>query len=277
VTEVVPHSEDGYGWSMDDSARLRAEIERRAAKRAATPRAPINQVVSDLARKRGVDPQLLDMSNPANRTRADQLLADKEAQLHRERIERQAGILLSRLPVIYRNATLPHTEWARGAVEWLRDFRAARKSGAVPPGLTIMGPKGSGKTWTSAALARILLLEDTIPVTFTTVQEMIDAVKPTSGHGLDVDMIQFELAPILVLDDFGAERRTDFAMDQLMRLSNARSGNGRPTIITTNLLGEQIWSLYDDRIVDRLFGGHKLLVVNTSSRRSVPFAPKERP
>lgn len=277
MTEVVPHSEDGYGWSMDDSARLRAEVDRRAARRAVTPRAPITQVVSDLARRQGVDPTLLDMSNPANRARADQLLADKETELHRERTERQAEILVSRLPAIYRNATLPATDWARVAVEWLRDFRAARASGAVPPGLTIMGPKGGGKTWTAAALARILLTEDTIPVTFTTVADMIEAVKPSSGSGLDVDMVQYELAPVLVLDDLGAERRTDFAMDQLNRLANARASNGRPTIVTTNLFGEHIWSLYDERMVDRLFGGHKLLVVNGTSRRNVPFAPKARP
>lgn len=260
---------------MDDSARLRAEVERRAVKRAATSRAPIDQVVSNLARKQGVDPSLLDMSNPANRARADQLLADKEAQLHRDRIDRQAEILVSRLPSIYRDARLPATDWARDAVSWLRDFRAARSSGTVPPGLTIMGPKGTGKTWTAAALARILLTEDTIPVTFTTVQDMIDAVKPSSGHGLDVDMVQYELAPLLVLDDFGAERRTEFALDQLMRLANARASNGRPTIVTTNLLGEQIWSTYDERIVDRLFGGHKLLVITGASRRNVPFAPRE--
>jgi len=261
---------------MDDSARLRAEVERRASKRAATPRAPISQVVANLAaRHGGVDPATIDMTNPANRQRADQLLAAKEAELHRERIERQAEILASRLPAIYRNARIPDEPWADAVLAWLAEFRKARATGAVPPGLVLMGPKGTGKTWTAAAIARILLTEDSIPVTFSTAQEFVDSVKP-SHDGLDMDMLQFELAPVLVLDDFGAERETDFQGDRLMKLSQSRAANGRPNIITTNLFGENIWARYDERVVDRLFGGTRLVYVTGKSRRNVPFDPPRR-
>jgi len=270
MTAVVPHSDNGYGWGMDDSARLRAEVEKRAAKRAATPRAPIAEVVAGLARKQGVDPRLLDMTNPANRERADRLLADKEAQLQRDRIERQAEILASRLPAIYRTAHIPDAPWADAVLQWLADFRAARAAGMVPPGLVLMGPKGTGKTWTAAALTRILLSEDAIPVTFCTVQEFIDSVKP-SHDGLDMDMVQFELAPLLTLDDFGAERLMDFGLDRLMKLAQSRAANGRPNIITTNLNGQAIRDRYDDRIVDRLFGGMRLVYITGESRRNVPF------
>jgi len=270
MTSVVPHSDNGYGWGMDDSARLRAEVERRAARRAAASRAPIAQVVADLARRQGVDPTLLDMTKPDNRRRADQLLAAKEAELQRERVERQAEILASRLPSIYRNAHIPDEPWADAVLAWLVEFREARADGAVPPGLVLMGPKGTGKTWTAAALTRILLTEDSIPVTFATVQEFVDSVKP-SHDGLDMDMVQFELAPLLVLDDFGMERQTEFSHDRLMKLSQSRSHNGRPTIVTTNLLGENIRARYDERIVDRLFGGMRLVYITGGSRRNVPF------
>lgn len=268
--DLVPHSDNGYGWSMDDSARLRAEIERRAAKRATPPRAPIDQVVADFARRQGVDPALLDMSKAENRQRADQLLADKEAQLHRDRLDRQAEILVSRLPAEYQNARFPDEPWVLDVLEWLRAYRAARETGDVPPTLTLMGPVGTGKTWTAAALARILLTEDSVPVTFITTQQMIDAVKPATG-GLDVDMMQFELAPVLVLDDFGAERLTEWAIDQLYRLAHHRSHNGRPCIITTNLDGPDIRKRYNERLIERLFGGSKLVRITGDSRRRLPF------
>lgn len=267
---LVPHSDNGYGWSMDDSARLRAEVERRAAKRAVPLRAPIEQVVADMARRQGMDPALLDMSKPENRKRGDQLLADKEAQLVRDRLERQAEILVSRLPAEYQNARFPDEPWVDDVLAWLLTYRNCRKSGAVPPTLTLMGGLGTGKTWTAAALARILLIEDSVPVTFVTSQQLIDAVKPATG-GLDVDMMQFELAPVLVLDDFGAERLTEWAVDQLYRLAHHRSHNGRPCIITTNLDGPDIRKRYNERLIERLFGGSQLVRVTGASRRKLPF------
>ena len=255
---------------MDDSARLRVEVERRAAKRASTPRAPIAKVVADMARRQGIDPGLLDMTKPENRERGDQLLAAKEAQLVRDRLERQAEILVSRLPAEYQHAQFPDEPWIDDVLMWLHTYRQCRTTGAAPPSLTLMGGLGTGKTWTAAALARILLVEDSVPVTFVTSQQLIDAVKPASG-GLDVDMMQFELAPVLVLDDFGAERLTEWATDQLYRLAHHRSHNGRPCIITTNLDGPDIHKRYNQRLIERLFGGSKLVRVTGASRRKLPF------
>lgn len=267
---LVPHSDNGYGWSMDDSARLRANVARRAEQRAVNSRAPINQVVADMARRQGVNPALLDMTKPENRQRADQLLADKAAQLRRDRLQRQADILVSRLPAEYQNARLPDEPWIDDVLAWLAGYRKARETGARPSTLTLMGPVGTGKTWTAAALARIILTEDSVPVTFVTTQQLIDAVKPAQG-GLDVDMVQFELAPLLVLDDFGAERLTEWAIDQLYRLAHHRSHNGRPCIITTNLDGQDIRKRYNERLIERLFGGSQLVRVTGVSRRTTPF------
>jgi hypothetical protein len=232
---------------MDDSARLRAEVERRAAKHAVTPRAPIAEVVADMARRQGVDPALLDMSNPENRERGDQLLADKEAQLRRAHRERQAEILVSRLPAEYQHARFPNEPWVKDVLGWLHRYREARKTGRAPVTLTLMGPVG-----------------------FLTTQQLIDAVKPANG-GLDVDMMQFELAPVLVLDDFGGERLTEWAADQLHRLSHSRSHNGRPCIITTNLDGQGIRKRYNERLIERLFGGSELVRITGPSRRQLPF------
>lgn len=256
---------------MSDSERLRSEVERRAALRAtAARRAAVEHTVTDMARRQGVNPRLLDMSKAENRERADQLLADKERQLHADRLQRQADILVSRLPAEYQNARIPDEAWAIDVVRWLRDYREARAAGTVPATLTLMGSVGTGKTWVAAALARILLVEDSVPVAFVTAQQLIDAVKP-AHNGLDVDMAQFELSPVLVLDDFGAERLTEWAEDQLYRLAHHRSHNGRPCIITTNLDGATIRKRYNDRLIERLFGGSKLVHITGASRRVLPF------
>lgn len=41
--------------------------------------------------------------------------------------------------------------------------------------------------------------------------------------------------PLLILDDFGMERQTEYALEQVFNVIDARYRSGRPLIITTNL------------------------------------------
>jgi DNA replication protein DnaC len=289
MTSLETHMQDGYGWCMDDSARLRAEVERRAELRVPR-RVPVQDVIRTMATneatRRGIDPAEFfnRINDPA---RGDQLLAEAEQRIHRERLARQADILLRRLPHQYRDADFPHTEFGREARAWLEEYRAWQRSrsGNTPPpsarraagalpdaprSLVILGETGTGKTWTACAIARALLVEDTIPVTLVTVAEMLAELRPAVG-GLDVDMAQFALAPVLILDDLGMERPTEWVAEQLYRLAHERSHNGRPTIITSNLTGAQIKERYDVRTVQRLFGGARLIQIAGESRREMPF------
>lgn len=253
----------GEDWTMDDSERLRAEVARRAERDAARPRPNANNVtdlVLRLAAKHGVDPSRL-------RPATDEEMAAKERELHQERLAKQAEILLRRLPAQYRNADMPRTDFGLLAMQWLRDYRA----GARQP-LLINGPTGTGKTWVACALARMLLVEDTLPVTFITASDFLDALRPSARiPGVDPDMMQYALAPVLFLDDLGTEKLTEWSEEQLHRLAHERSHNGRPTVVTSNLTGEQIRARYDIRIVERLFGGGKLITIAGESRRPMPF------
>jgi DNA replication protein DnaC len=41
--------------------------------------------------------------------------------------------------------------------------------------------------------------------------------------------------PLLILDDFGMERQTEYALEQIFNVIDARYRSGKPLIITTNL------------------------------------------
>lgn len=249
---------------MDNSERLRSEVARRA-ERDAVRAQPIANNVTDLvlrmAAKHGVSPANL-------RPATDAEMDAKEREIHRERIERQAEILVSRLPSQYQRAELPRTDFGAVAMAWLKRYRAGERGGLV-----ILGPTGTGKTWVAAALARLLLVEDTIPVTFITVPDFLEALRPSSRvPGVDPDMMQYALAPVLALDDLGAEGPLSaWGEEQLLRLAHERNHNGRPTIVTSNMTGPEIRERYNDRIVERLFAGSTLISLSGKSLRPMPF------
>lgn len=253
----------GDDWSMNDSERLRSEVARRAERDAARPR-PVADNVTDLvlalARKHAKDPSTI-------RPATDEEMATQERKMHRERIERQADILVRRLPAHYRSAEVPRTDFGVLAMQWLIEHRAGD-----PKGLVILGPTGTGKTWVAAALARQLLVEDTVPVSFTTVADFLEALRPSARvSGVDPDMMQYALAPVLVLDDLGMEKLTEWGEEQLHRLAHERNHNNRTTIVTSNLTGPQIRERYDQRTVERLFSGSKLITIAGASRRPMPI------
>jgi DNA replication protein DnaC len=269
---VATPGKDGYGWRMSDSERLRAEVERRANARLPR-RVPVLDVIAEMAQKeaarRGIDPRefLAKITDPE---RGDRLLAEAEVNLHRERLARQADILLARLPSKYRDATFPRTDFGREAKAWLDQYRATRRARRSMHNLVILGGTGTGKTWTACAIARALLAEDAVPVTVTTVADFLAALRPAVA-GMDVDMLQFTTTPVLVLDDLGMERLTEWGAEQLYRLADERSRNDRPVIVTSNLTGEQIKAQYDRRTVERLFGGAQLIQISGDTRRPMPF------
>jgi DNA replication protein DnaC len=61
--------------------------------------------------------------------------------------------------------------------------------------------------------------------------------------------------PLLIIDDLGVERGTDFALEQVYAVVNERYKSGLPLIVTTNLAISEIREAQDeahDRIFSRL-------------------------
>ncbi len=108
--------------------------------------------------------------------------------------------------------------------------------------LVLYGGKGNGKTHLAAAAANHLIAQGR-PVLLLNVPEFLDWLRESYSHSSFEDTEEsfsqrFELvrdAPVLILDDLGAESDTPWANEKLYILLNYRLEMGLPTMITSNL------------------------------------------
>lgn len=137
------------------------------------------------------------------------------------------------------------------AHKYVENFDVMRKKGK---GLLLFGSVGTGKTFISACIANALIdqgyscmvtnfarLTNTIQGMFDGKQDYLDRLNRFS---------------LLVIDDLGSERDTEFMGEIVQNIIDGRSRAGLPLIITTNLSSEELKNPSDirrQRIYSRLF------------------------
>ena len=116
-------------------------------------------------------------------------------------------------------------------------FQAARNFASAPQGwLTLCGGTGSGKTHLAVAIAREQLRKSS-PVMFASVPELMDrlrhAYEPDSSISYMRLLDDIKNAPLLILDDLGRERRSDWAKEMVFQIMVHRDNLHLPTVITS--------------------------------------------
>lgn len=127
----------------------------------------------------------------------------------------------------------------------------------------LLGTVGVGKTHTACALAREAWNAGS-RIWFTPIVELLDLLRPTG----DSDALQRATnVDVLILDDLGGERPTDWTGERLYAIVNRRWLEQRPTIVTSNLAPDELEKAVGPRVFSRLYHDALRLTIGGHDRR----------
>jgi DNA replication protein DnaC len=128
---------------------------------------------------------------------------------------------------------------------------------ASPPWLFMEGGMGRGKTHLSAAIAHTLIDRGEV-VMFRVVPRLLKWFQASFNLKEKSDQDDYQTrfdevcnAPVLILDDFGAHKDSEWARQELFTLLNHRYSRNLRTVISTNLSIQEVEPRVQDRILDK--------------------------
>lgn len=121
-------------------------------------------------------------------------------------------------------------------------------------GILFYGDVGRGKTFYAGCIAN-MLLDKGVPVIMTNISALITAMSINHGQNKAKILNSISNIPLLVLDDFGVERNSEYALEKIEEIIDTRYRSGKPLIVTTNLNQKDFENIEDlryKRIYDRI-------------------------
>jgi DNA replication protein DnaC len=191
----------------------------------------------------------------------------------------------SRIPLRYRSCKFSNYE--PKTVNQLRALYECREFFYLFPfvkrGILLYGPPGTGKTHLASATLRNIIEYKGLRGLFYDFRTLLIDIKTTFDRNeSSYEVLEPVLkTPLLVIDDVGAERNTEWAKDILATIINYRYVNSLPTIITTNLrfdisTDESFVSKFDERTESRIYEMCKIIKVDGNDRRKESSLQKYR-
>ena len=162
--------------------------------------------------------------------------AEDEARERMQQIDRlkSAGIQERHL-LDWRFDVAEDTDTIRWAKNYVANWKKVR---AENLGLLLWGDVGTGKSFAAACIANALL-EQATPVLMTNFSKILNQMGTMYTEERYQYIASFNHYPLLIIDDLGIERSTEYAKEQVYAVIDERYKANLPLIITTNLtIGE---------------------------------------
>lgn len=121
-------------------------------------------------------------------------------------------------------------------------------------GLLLYGTVGTGKTFYSACISNYLI-DQGYRVLMTNFARLTNILQGKQYSDKQEYIDNLNRYSLLVIDDLGAERKSEYMQEQVFNIIDARYRSGLPMIITTNLTLSELFETKDlgySRIYDRI-------------------------
>lgn len=194
--------------------------------------------------------------------------------------ERRRRLMLEslQLPEVYRDALIKNIENVGNIIHVKLALETAsneRLGGAAveKPGVFLTGSVGAGKTLLTAAHFRRFVWKG-LPARWIRMVDLLSLIRQTyapRSKVTDGDVIStmsyYATAGVLMIDDIGAERSTDWVVDKLYDLIDRISGAKGCLWLTSNLTFDELEGMYGERVVDRIVGLCRPILLEAPSYR----------
>ena len=136
-------------------------------------------------------------------------------------------------------------------------------------GLLLWGDVGTGKSFFAGCIANALL-EQGIPVLMTNFSRILNSLSGMYSDEKNQFIDNLNRYSLLIIDDLGIERSTEFALEQVFNIIDSRYRSKLPLIVTTNMTLDELKHPQDSarsRIYDRVLERCVPLKINNQNIR----------
>ena len=142
---------------------------------------------------------------------------------------------------------------------------------ASSTGLLLWGDVGTGKSYIAGCIANALL-DKGVPVIMTNFARRLNKLTDMYSGDRNAYIDSFKKYPLMIIDDLGMERDSEFAREQVFSVIDSRYRSQLPMIVTTNLSLEELKDTTDlpkARIYDRVLERCLPIKVNEQNIREL--------
>ncbi|MFI6986089.1 ATP-binding protein [Embleya sp. NPDC050154] len=203
--------------------------------------------INRVLRTAGIDPTTLATTDP-------------DAFTPLGRVRSAVDVTEAKLPARYRDAVTDHPDviaWTREVVTQAR-AEATRLDRPMPsvslgPSLMLLGITGVGKTHQIHGAIRLIAAHGVFPrAILTSAADLYASLRPRHNVDSETEYRRYADAGLLVVDDLGAAKHSEWVEEINYRLINHRYDRGAVTVVTSNLEPGPLKDSLGERVASRL-------------------------